>query len=146
MRDLPDTLDLPDDAATAALGVRLAAAAEPGDLILLRGDLGAGKTALARATIRALAGDPGLAVPSPTFALVQPYDGAGGPILHADLYRLGGEDEIDELGLFDDPTAIVLIEWPERAPSLSDRADLTIALTISATGGRHVQLTRRPRG
>ena len=146
MRELPQTLDLPDDAATAALGARLALAAEPGDLILLEGDLGAGKTALARAMIRALTADPELDVPSPTFALVQPYDGAGGPILHADLYRLGGEDEIDELGLFDDPAAIVLVEWPERAPGLAARADLTVALTISADGGRHVRLTRRPRG
>jgi len=130
-----------DDAATAAFGARLAAVLRPGDLILLDGDLGAGKTALARAVIRTLVGDPRLDVPSPSFALVQPYDGPSGPILHADLYRLSSEAEIDELGLFDHPAAIVLIEWPERAPSLAGRADVTIRLSVPKGGeGRDVEI------
>jgi len=135
---------LPDDAATAAFGARLAAALRPGDLILLDGDLGAGKTALARAVIRTLVRDPRLDVPSPSFALVQPYDGPAGPILHADLYRLSLEAEIDELGLFDRPDAIVLVEWPERAPSLADRADVTVRLAVPKGGeGRDVEVEFR---
>ena len=130
-----------DDDATAALGRRVAAALRPGDLVLLEGDLGAGKTALARAIIRTLLADPDLDVPSPSFALVQPYDGNGLSVLHADLYRLASEREIDELGLFDRPATIVLVEWPERAPSLADRADLRVQLSIPAGGeGRLAEL------
>lgn len=125
---------LPDEAATQALGQRLAQALRPGDLVLLEGDLGAGKTALARAVIRALAGDPTLDVPSPSFALVQPYDTGFGPVLHADLYRLAAASEIDELGLFDDPDAIVLVEWAARVPDLAARASITITLSVPPGG------------
>lgn len=125
---------LPDEAATQALGQRLARALRPGDLVLLEGDLGAGKTALARAVIRALAGDPDLDVPSPSFALVQPYDTSVGPVLHADLYRLAAASEIDELGLFDDPDAIVLVEWAARVPDLAARASITITLSVPPGG------------
>src|SRR5690606_37291059 len=107
---------LPDDDATARFGAELATALRPGDIVSLEGDLGAGKTALARAIIRALAGDPGLDVPSPTFAIIQPYETPKGSVLHADLYRLADALEADELGLLDDPEAIVLAEWAERAP------------------------------
>ncbi|MEO5807700.1 tRNA (adenosine(37)-N6)-threonylcarbamoyltransferase complex ATPase subunit type 1 TsaE [Devosia sp.] len=135
---------LPDDQATAALGQHLATTLMAGDLILLHGDLGAGKTALARAIIRALVGDPDHEVPSPTFALVQPYQAGPVAILHADLYRLGDPREIDELGLLDNPNAIVLIEWPERAPELLDAATLEITLSIGAGGmGRDVVISRR---
>ena len=133
-----------DDAATAAFGARLAAVLKPGDLVILDGDLGAGKTALARAVIRTLVGDPRLDVPSPSFALVQPYDAPGGPVLHADLYRLSTEAEIDELGLFDRPETIVLVEWPERAPSLAAQADVTIRLAVPKGGeGRDVEIEFR---
>lgn len=135
---------LADDAATAALGRRLAAVLRAGDLILLDGDLGAGKTALARSIIRSLVGDPRLDVPSPSFALVQPYVAGGRPVLHADLYRLGGEDEVEELGLFDDPDAIVLVEWPERAPSLAGRSDVLVRLSVPPGGdGRNADITFR---
>src|SRR5690554_1580879 len=80
----------------------------PGDIVALNGDLGAGKSALARAIIRSLATDPALDVPSPSFALVQPYDTPRGPVLHADLYRLADASEADELGLLDTPDAIIL--------------------------------------
>ncbi|MEQ1770374.1 MAG: tRNA (adenosine(37)-N6)-threonylcarbamoyltransferase complex ATPase subunit type 1 TsaE [Devosia sp.] len=134
---------LADDAATAALGARLASELAPGDLVRLAGGLGAGKTALARALIRALAGDQRLDVPSPSFALVQPYDTPAGPVLHADLYRLAGEREIDELGLFDSDRAIVIVEWPERAPDLAARADVAVTLSIPADGnGRIVEIAR----
>src|SRR5882724_7697700 len=92
---------LSDDDATAALGARLATEVRAGDLVLLEGGLGAGKTALARAMIRTLLADAALEVPSPSFALVQPYEARGVPVLHADLYRLRSEREVDELGLFD---------------------------------------------
>lgn len=134
---------LPDDAATSALGAELAAGLVPGDLVVLDGDLGAGKTALARAIIRSLAGDDRLEVPSPTFALVQPYDTPGGPVLHADLYRLGDPREVDELGLLDNPAAIVLVEWADRAPEIVAAATLTVGLSIPPGGeGRLVTIRR----
>ncbi|QDZ12549.1 tRNA (adenosine(37)-N6)-threonylcarbamoyltransferase complex ATPase subunit type 1 TsaE [Devosia ginsengisoli] len=134
---------LADDAATEALGVELANALKPGDLVVLEGDLGAGKTALARAIIRALAGDPMLDVPSPTFALVQPYDTPRGPVLHADLYRLGDAREVDELGLLDNPEAIVLVEWAARAPEIVAAATVTVSLAIPPGGvGRVVTVSR----
>lgn len=132
---------LPGDAATADLGRRLAAVLHPGDLVLLEGDLGAGKTALARATIRALVGDATLEVPSPSFALVQPYEAGGLSILHADLYRLVSEREIDELGLFERTDSIVLVEWPERVTGLRERASVIVEIAIPKGGeGRSVTI------
>lgn len=134
---------LPDDAATAALGKELADGLKPGDLVILNGDLGAGKTALARAIIRALSGDERMDVPSPTFALVQPYDTPSGAVLHADLYRLGDPREVDELGLLDNDGAVVLVEWAERAPEIIEAATLTVNLSIPQGGkGRLVELLR----
>lgn len=134
---------LADDAATAALGARLTQALAPGDVVLLEGGLGAGKTALARAMIRTLVGDAALEVPSPSFALVQPYAGPGGPILHADLYRLRSPRELDELGLFDDRRAIVIIEWPERVPEVAVGATMSVALSVPADHkGRMAEITR----
>jgi len=134
---------LADDAATAALGARLAREIRPGDLVLLEGGLGAGKTALARAMIRTLLDDPVLEVPSPSFALVQPYQGNGHRVLHADLYRISDVREADELGLFDQPDAIVLVEWPERVPEIASSAALRIALDVPADGiGRSAVITR----
>jgi tRNA threonylcarbamoyladenosine biosynthesis protein TsaE len=134
---------LGSDAETARLGAELAGTLAPGDLVILAGDLGAGKTSLARAIIRSLAGDPALEVPSPTFALVQPYQTPRGAVLHADLYRLGDAREVDELGLLDNPDAIVLVEWAERAPELIAAATLTITLAIPRDGaGRQVSVSR----
>ena len=133
---------LPDDAATIALGQRLAAVLRPGDIVRLEGDLGAGKTALARAILRALLGDAELEVPSPTFALVQPYDTRFGPVLHADLYRISDPRETDELGLLDRPEAIVLLEWSERDPHLAALATAKVSLAIPAGGnGRSALVT-----
>ncbi len=122
-------IDLPDLDGTAALAARLAHLARPGDCIALRGDLGAGKTALARAFLRAAGVTED--VPSPTFALVQPYDTDLGPIAHFDLYRVEDPSELDELGFeaaLDD--GIVLVEWPDRlGPRLpADRLDITLSL------------------
>lgn len=124
----PAVVVLADEEATARLGAALALRLAPGMLVLLRGELGAGKTALARAVVRARVGDPRLEVPSPSFALVQPYEAGSGSVLHADLFRLSDRSETRELGLFDDPDAIVLVEWPERDPALMDAADLVVTL------------------
>jgi tRNA threonylcarbamoyladenosine biosynthesis protein TsaE len=108
------TLFLPTEAQTWELGRKLAGLAHAGDVILLEGPIGAGKSALARAVIRARLGE-AEDVPSPTFTLVQVYDDNGTEIWHADLYRLLHPDEVWELGLdqaFD--TAICLVEWPDR--------------------------------
>lgn len=135
---------LPDDDATATFGATLAATLQPGDIVRLEGDLGAGKTALARAVIRALASDTALEVPSPTFAIVQPYDTPLAPVLHADLYRLADASEVDELGLLDDPEAIVLVEWAERAPEIATAASVVVTLAIPPGGnGRMAGVTRR---
>lgn len=105
---------LPDESASERLGEDIAAVLEAGDVVALRGELGAGKTTLARAVIRALANDAVLEVPSPTFTLVQAYDGRL-TVHHFDLYRLGSADELEELGLEEAVAAgAVLVEWPER--------------------------------
>src|ERR1700749_2940003 len=109
---------LADETATAHLMADLALLIRPGDLITLTGDLGAGKTAAARAMIRYLAGDDELEVPSPTFTLAQSYDLSPFPVVHADLYRVNDPIELEEIGLSPLPDgAVVLIEWPERAPA-----------------------------
>jgi len=109
-------LELPDLAATHALAARLAAVLLGGDVVALRGELGAGKSELARALIRARAGA-ALEVPSPTFTIVQDYALEGLTIRHIDLYRIADPDELFELGLADGPDAdeAWLVEWPERA-------------------------------
>lgn len=118
------TLHLKDELETADLARALASVASAGDVIALHGDLGLGKTAFARAFVRARAADEALTVPSPTFTLVQVYELAGGTVWHVDAYRLGSADEAFELGLDEAfATAITLIEWPERVASLiPDRA------------------------
>ena len=108
------TVTLPDLAATATLGAAIAGQLAPGDAVLLRGDLGSGKTTLARAVLAALGVDEN--VPSPTFTLVQAYDPPRFTVSHYDLYRLKRAEEMDELGLeeaLEDGAA--LIEWPDRA-------------------------------
>ena len=129
------TRTLPAEAATAALGAELAALAHAGDLICLSGDLGAGKTALARGFIRARLGD--VEVTSPTFTLVQIYGEGDDEIWHVDLYRIEEQSELRELGLDEAmETAICLIEWPDRLGDdlPGDRLDVT--LTFAADGGR----------
>lgn len=121
-------LNLVDTAATERLGEDLAMAMRPGDVLALKGDLGAGKSTLARALIRALADDADLDVPSPTFTLLQSYE-ARFPVHHFDLYRLASEAELDELG-FEDTLSegAALVEWPERAGSCLPRATVWIEL------------------
>src|SRR3954463_7777965 len=104
---------LEDEQATAGLGGKLARLARPGDVITLAGPLGVGKTALARGFIAALGHDG--EVPSPTFAIVQPYEDVDPPVWHVDLYRIEDQSEIEELGLDAATDAVLLVEWPERA-------------------------------
>lgn len=125
-------LDLPDEKATCLLGNDLSRALVRGDLVLLSGDLGAGKSTLARALIRSLAQDADLEVPSPTFTLVQAYD-TPLPIAHFDLYRIGDPSELGELGLDEAlETGAALVEWPERAAS--ELAGLAIRVTLKMKG------------
>lgn len=120
-------VELPDEAASASFAARLAEVAAAGDIIALKGDLGAGKTSFARAFIRARGSAE--AIPSPTFTLVQVYDLAPAAIWHFDLYRLNSPDEAWELGIEDAfGEAISLIEWPERLGSLLPRHRLKITL------------------
>jgi len=121
---------LPDEAATERLGQALAALLVPGDFVALRGDLGAGKTALARAVVRTRLGDPDEEVPSPTFTLVQSYDAPDLLITHVDLYRIESPQDAAELGLADalDEGAL-LVEWPEKLGAQPrDRLDIDIRL------------------
>jgi tRNA threonylcarbamoyl adenosine modification protein YjeE len=123
-------IDLPDEAATAVLAARIAAHAAPGDVIALKGDLGAGKTSFARAFIRAR-GAAEEEVPSPTFTLVQVYEAGGAAIWHFDLYRLTAAEQAWELGIEEAfGSGISLIEWPERLGSLLPRRRLEIALAF----------------
>lgn len=105
---------------TEQAAITLAAELQPGAVLCLYGDLGAGKTVFARALIRYLTGDPALTVPSPTFTLVQTYDTKRGTIWHFDLYRIEHADDIYELG-WEDALAdsITIVEWPERLESLA---------------------------
>jgi len=133
---------LADPQATDRFGASLSALLQPGDIVLLKGDLGAGKTALARAIIRTLVKNPSLDVPSPSFALVQPYIAGTQAIVHADLYRLAEVHDVEELGLFDDPEAIILIEWPERVPTLGEMAAYNVCLELPTDGeGRKISIS-----
>jgi tRNA threonylcarbamoyladenosine biosynthesis protein TsaE len=130
---------LPDEAATQALAEKLASRARPGDVLLLEGPLGAGKTSFARAFIRALAGDLALTIPSPSFTLVQQYETPSTTIWHYDLWRLDGPRALEELGWDEAQSGIILVEWPDRLGSLTP-AD-ALRLTIShATPGREIVL------
>jgi N-acetylmuramate 1-kinase len=124
-------MTLANEQATAHFAVDIAAALEPGDLVTLSGDLGAGKTTFARALIRFLAGDDTIEVPSPTFTLIQNYELPRFPLAHADLYRLSSAAELAELGFDDLPQGtVVLLEWPDRAAGFlpPDRLDITFTL------------------
>ncbi len=123
---------LPDEHATRRLAIDVANALEAGDVVTLSGDLGAGKTTLARTLIRYLAGDPTIEVPSPSFTLMQSYDLPQFPLVHVDLYRVSGPAELAELGFDDLPErAVMLLEWPDRADGLLPPDRLDISLTLA---------------
>ncbi len=125
------TIALPDESATRALGEALAAAMPRGAVLYLEGDLGAGKTTLARALIQALV--PGARVKSPTYALVETYDTPRGELYHLDLYRIADPAELEFLGL-DDARASWIIEWPERGGDRIPPPFLHLTLEHSTEG------------
>ena len=126
---------LPDEAATIAFGQEVLDAL-PADLagwtLLLRGELGAGKSTFARALIRA-AGHEG-PVPSPTYTLVEPYSLSRGNIYHVDLYRVSDEEELRYLGWNELDNGCRIVEWPDRAPGITEQADLSLVLTYDGEG------------
>ena len=133
-------LPLPDLAATERFAAGIAAAARPGDAILLDGPLGAGKTAFARAFLRAAADDPALDVPSPSFTLVQSYDTQRGKVHHFDLWRLDGPAALAELGWDDARDDIVLVEWPDRLGALIPADALRLEFELAEGDARIVRL------
>jgi tRNA threonylcarbamoyl adenosine modification protein YjeE len=136
-------IPLADEAGTEGLAERLAKELKPGDLVTLSGDLGAGKTTFARALIRALARDPELEVPSPTFTLMQLYDTPRGAVVHADLYRVADAAELEDLGWEEaSEEAIVLLEWPERAADVLSADRLDVALTHVPDGDPGARMAR----
>jgi tRNA threonylcarbamoyladenosine biosynthesis protein TsaE len=127
---------------TEQLGIRFADILRPGDVVLLHGQIGAGKTHFVRSIIQSRLKSVGQLedVPSPTFTLVQVYDVASEEIWHADLYRLTSPSEVEELGLIDAfETAICLIEWPDRLGDLAPETALHIRLVLDGDG-RNVTL------
>jgi tRNA threonylcarbamoyl adenosine modification protein YjeE len=124
------TLMLANEEATRRFAADVANMLEPGDFVALSGDLGAGKTTFVRAIIAHLANDADIEVPSPTFTLVQNYDLPRFRVVHADLYRVAGADELAELGLDETADAVVMMEWPDRAGGAlpQDRIDIAFAL------------------
>ena len=137
-------LHLADLAATERLAASVAMLARPGDAILLVGPLGAGKTAFARALLRAASGDPALEVPSPSFTLVQSYATPRGTFCHFDLWRLTGPEALAELGWDEARNDIVLVEWPDRLGALHPPDALTIALHPAGDDVRHAMLSGWP--
>ncbi len=129
---------------TELLAPQIAPRIIPGRPLCLYGDLGAGKSLLARALIRHLCGDPGLEVPSPTFTLVQYYETAQGPLYHFDLYRLKDPDEIFNLGWDEALNGICLIEWPERLGPYMPKRRLDLHIAITGPDTRDMELREYP--
>jgi len=127
-------VDLPEGAATLALGARLARRLTGGGCVYLEGDLGAGKTTLVRGLLRGL-GHKG-AVKSPTYTIVEPYELGGVHIYHFDLYRLGDPEELELIGVRDyfSSDSLCLLEWPERGAGVVPSPDLTITLAVNGRG------------
>jgi tRNA threonylcarbamoyladenosine biosynthesis protein TsaE len=127
---------LRDEAATAAVGKWLGSRVRPGDVIALSGPLGVGKTALARAVIRSLGHVAD--VPSPSFAIVQPYEELDPPVWHVDLFRIEDAGEVGELGLEAADDAVLLVEWPERMADDSWPQALRLTLDFDQGGARRL--------
>ncbi|MDD2869447.1 tRNA (adenosine(37)-N6)-threonylcarbamoyltransferase complex ATPase subunit type 1 TsaE [Neomegalonema sp.] len=141
-------LSAPHPAAMTRIGAALGRAAAPGDALLLEGDLGAGKTTLARAILQGgLGASAAREASSPSFALVHEHAGPGGLWRHADLYRLRSAAELEELGLLHWTEAVSLVEWPEALGGRAPRDALRIRIVPTPEGGRLLSLTASgPRG
>ena len=137
-------LHLPDAHATDVLGHALAATRPQPAVVHLHGDLGAGKSTLARALLRAL-GVTGT-VRSPTYTLVERYPVEGGEAWHLDLYRIGDPGELDFLGLDEGGAVLWLVEWPERGRGATPAPDLEVRLAIHGTGRSAELLSGSPAG
>lgn len=120
----------------AAFGRALAPALRPGDVVTLDGPLGVGKTSLARGVLEAL-GHQG-EVPSPSFAIVQPYEDVNPPVWHVDLYRIDHSSELDELGLEAGADGVLLVEWPERVGPGRWPEALRLSLEFAEGGARRL--------
>jgi tRNA threonylcarbamoyladenosine biosynthesis protein TsaE len=127
---------LENEQATMRLGGELAKLAKPGDVITLSGPLGVGKTALARGFIAALGHRD--EVPSPSFAIVQPYDELDPPVWHVDLYRIEDSSEINEIGLDAATDAVLVVEWPDRAGDRAWPEALRLTLAFGLNGARNL--------
>ena len=137
-------LTLPDLSATEALGRELSAVLRPGDAVLLDGPLGAGKTALARALLRAACGDPAMEVPSPSYTLVQSYEAPGLTVHHLDLWRLDGPAAVLELGWDEMREGAVVVEWPDRLGPLCPAGALWVALRPAGGDARRAEVQGWP--
>jgi len=136
---------LDDQLATETLAALIADRCAPGDCLALSGGLGAGKSTFARAFLRHLAQDPQMEVPSPSFALVQPYETPKGAVHHYDLWRLDGADALYELAWDEACEGIMLVEWPERAGDLLPEGALHLTFAPGDTeNARVVELTGWP--
>ena len=127
---------LADEQATEALGEAVAARLKSGDVITLSGPLGVGKTALARGLLASL-GHVG-EVPSPSFAIVQPYEDLQPPVWHVDLFRIDDVGELDELGLDAAADGVLLVEWPEKAGASAWPQALGLTLEFGESGARRL--------
>jgi tRNA threonylcarbamoyladenosine biosynthesis protein TsaE len=142
------TFDIADEDATARLGERLATLLAPGDVVGLRGDLGAGKTFLVGAVARSLGVPPEVTVSSPTFTLINEYFGGRLPVYHMDLYRLGAPAELYELGLWEyyDGRGVCLVEWCDRFDDLWPDDALVLTLHLLEGVSRRIEAAGSGRG
>lgn len=132
----PESSYLADEAATLAFGARLVRRLQPGSLVFLCGDLGAGKTTLVRGMLRGL-GFEG-PVKSPTYTLLEPYEFSNYMVYHFDFYRVASSQELDFIGIDElvDSSALKLVEWPERVAERLPPADLTVRMRAQGEGRR----------
>lgn len=135
-------MNLADEEATGAFGAALAAQLKTGDVVALSGPLGVGKTALVRGLLAAL-GHEG-EVPSPSFAIVQPYEDLEPPVWHVDLFRLDDPSELEELGLESASDGVLLIEWPEKAGAGAWPEALRLTLDFADAGARRLTASVPP--
>ena len=139
-RNNKTVLILHDENEMTLFGDKLARIAQRGDILLLSGALGAGKSVFARAFLRSFCANPTMEVPSPTYTLVQPYPSPRCTVYHFDLWRLNGANDLDELGWDEAQEGIILVEWPERLENLSLPHALHITLSILSNGCRAAHL------